>query len=242
MGNGLNDVALTADSEDELVESGNGRLPEVSYVGGGGPVAVRVVDPLSVPDAEFELRVLGEAGDLEEGTDVEWVLTNVSMLDTATSAADSVKAIVTSDRTIEVLNEQLILEWGLSVTMQQQVFQQGPGIATPLGSSITFENPQEPWLLGIPDSEGFGDDNWIRSGTQESDEEATFELVYDDVYTSSWTTKKNVYEGFLGGTWAPYSVVSYTASNVEDPNTGMTYEYTPLYAPTRSDLITRSGI
>ena len=112
MGNGLNDVALTADSEDELVESGNGRLPEVSYVGGGGPVAVRVVDPLSVPDAEFELRVLGDAGDLEEGTGVEWVLTNVSMLDTAASAADSAKAVVTSDRTIEVLNEQLILEWG----------------------------------------------------------------------------------------------------------------------------------
>ena len=232
MGNGLNDVALTADSENELVASGNGRLPEVSYVGGGGPVAVRVVDPLSVPDAEFELRVLGEAGDLEEGTDVEWVLTNVSMLDTATSAADSVKAIVTSDRTIEVLNEQLILEWGLSVTMQQQVYPQGPSIATPLGSSITFENPQEPWLLGIPDAEGFGDDNWIRSGTQESDEEATFELVYDDLLD-----EEEVYEGFLGGTWAPYSVVSYTASNVEDPNTGITYEYTPLYAPTRSNLI-----
>ena len=232
MGNGLQDVSLTPASERELLESGNGRLAEVSYVGGSGPVSVRVVDPLSVPDAEFELRVLGEAGNLASGADVEWVLTNVSMLDTAVSAADSARAIVTSDRTIEVLNEQLILEWGLAVTMQQQVYPQGPSIATPLGSSITFENPQEPWLLGIPDAEGFEVDNWIRSGTQESDAEATLDLVYDDLLD-----EEELYEGFLGGTWAPYSVVSYTASDIEDPVEGITYDFIPDYAPTRSDLI-----
>ena len=231
-GNGLNDVALTVESEDALVASGNGKLAEVTYAGGSGPVSVRVVDPLSVPNAQFELRVLGEAGNLDEGEDVEWVLTNTTMLDTATTSSDSAKAIVTSDRTIDVLNEQLILQWGLGVTVHQTVYPSGTDVATVLGSSITFSNPQEPWLLGLPDGEGFTEDNWIRSGTQEGDDESAYELVYNDLMDED-----EVYEGFLGGTWAPYSVVSYTEANVEDPASGTTYEFTPLYAPTRGDLI-----
>ncbi|MEC7476603.1 MAG: T9SS C-terminal target domain-containing protein, partial [Bacteroidota bacterium] len=231
-GNGLNDVALTVESEAALVASGNGKLAEVTYAGGSGPVSVRVVDPLSVPNAQFELRVLGEAGDLDEGEDVEWVLTNTTMLDTAVTSSDSAKAIVTRDRTIDVLNEQLILQWGLGVTVHQTVYPSGTDVATVLGSSITFSNPQEPWLLGLPDGEGFTEDNWIRSGTQEGDDESAYELVYNDLMDED-----EVYEGFLGGTWAPYSVVSYTEANVEDPASGTTYEFTPLYAPTRGDLI-----
>jgi len=230
-GNGENDVALTPESEAALLASGSGKLASVTYQGGMGPVSVRVIDPLSVPDAEFELRVLGEAGDLDEGEDVNWVLTNLTMLDTAMSASDSAKAIVTSDRTIDVLNEQLILQWGLGVTCQQKVYSSGDEVATPLGSSITFSNPQEPWLQGIPDAEGFVENNWIRSGTQEGDAESPYELTYDDLMD-----EEELYEGFLGGTWAPYSVVSYTNADVEDPATGATYEFLPLYAPTRDDL------
>jgi hypothetical protein len=232
MGNGLNDVALTPESEEQLVNSATGKLAEVTYLGGKGPVAVRVVDPLSVPEAEFELRVLGEAGDLDDGIDVEWVLTNLTALDTAMTASDSSKAIVTSDRTIDVLNEQLILEWGLGVTIHQQVYSSGTEVATPIGASITFENPQQPWLLGIPDGEGFTTDNWIRAGSQAGDDSSPFELVYNDLMD-----EEEVYEGFLGGTWAPYSVVAYTEADVEDPTTGNVYDFEPLYAPTRGDLV-----
>ena len=226
MGNGLNDVALTADSEEALLQSANGKLDSVTYQAGKGPVAVRVVDPLSVPNAEFELRVLGTEGDLEEGTNVNWVLTNLTLLE---AGADSSEAIVTSDRTIDLLNEQLILEWGLAVTIQQQVYDDV--LATPIGASITYENPQEPWLLGIPDTEGFTATNWIRSGTQEGDDSNPYELAFNDLMD-----EEEVYEGFLGGTWAPYNVVAGTDSDVEDSNSGEVLEYVPLYAPTRADL------
>ena len=232
MGNGMNDVALTPESEEQIVNSPNGKLGEVTYQGGMGPVSVRVVDPLSVPEADFELRVLGEAGNLGEGEDVEWVLTNLTALDSAMTASDSSKAIVTSDRTIDVLNEQLILEWGLGVTIHQQVYASDAEIATPLGASITFANPQQPWLLGIPDGEGFTEDNWIRAGSQAGDDSSPFELVYNDLMD-----EEEVYESFLGGTWAPYCVVAYTEANVEDPTTGDIYDFEPLYAPTRGDLV-----
>ena len=226
MGNGLNDVALTAASELALLQSANGKLDSVTYQAGKGPVAVRVVDPLSVPNAEFELRVLGTEGDLEEGTNVNWVLTNLTLLE---AGADSSEAIVTSDRTIDLLNEQLILEWGLAVTIQQQVYDDV--LATPIGASITYANPQEPWLLGIPDTEGFTATNWIRSGTQEGDDSNPYELAFNDLMD-----EEEVYEGFLGGTWAPYNVVAGTDSDVEDSNSGEVLEYVPLYAPTRADL------
>ena len=156
---------------------------------------------------------------------VNWVLTNVTMLDTAMSASDSAKAIVTSDRTIDVLNEQLILQWGLGVTSNSRCTT--TCWRRPSAASITFENPQEPWLLGIPDAEGFVANNWIRSGTQEGDDsKSPYELTYDDLMD-----EEELYEGFLGGTWAPYSVVSYTECDVEDPANRATYEYLPLYAP-----------
>jgi hypothetical protein len=229
MGNGLNDIALTMESEEELLQDSNGKLDAVTYQAGKGPVSVRVVDPLSVPNAEFELRILGEAGDLEEGTDVDWVLTNLTLLADANDGTDSARSIITSDRAIDILNEQLILDWGIAVTIQQRVYDDV--IATPIGASITYDNPQEPWLLGIPDSEGFTFTNWIRSGTQQGDDSNPYELAFDDLMD-----EEEVYEGFLGGTWAPYNVVAGTDSDVEDANTGDIYEYVPLYAPTRADL------
>ena len=45
-----------------------------------------------------------------------------------------------------------------------------------------------------------------------------------------------VYEGFLGGTWAPYNVVSAPRRTSSTLPRGITYEFVPLYAPTRADL------
>ena len=234
MGNALNDVALTPESEAALVASPNGKLGELTYQAGKSPVEVRVIDPLAVPAGEFELRVLGEAGDLDDGEDVEWVLTNLTMLDTAVTATDSAKAIVTSDRTIDVRNEQLILDWGLSVTIHQQVYPNGTNIATPLGSSITFANPQEPWLSGWPDGDGYTPRNWIRSGTQEY-QDAEIENAYEETF-NDLMDEDEVYETFLGGTWAPYNVVAATDSDILDPATGITYDFIPAFAPTRQGL------
>ena len=234
MGNALNDVALTPESEAALVASSNGRLGKLTYQAGKAPVEVRVIDPLAVPMGEFELRVLGEAGDLDEGTDVEWVLTNLTMLDTAMSGEDSAKAVVTSDRTIDVRNEQLILDWGLSVTIHQQVYPNSVNIATPLTSSITFANPQEPWLSGWPDGDGYTPRNWIRSGTQEY-QDAEIENEYEETF-NDLMDEDEVYETFLGGTWAPYNVVAATDSDILDPATGTTYDFIPAFAPTRQGL------
>ena len=61
------DLELTAASEKDILE--NTIASTVTYAAGHGPVDVRVVDPLRVPDANFELRVgslTGEDVDLED--------------------------------------------------------------------------------------------------------------------------------------------------------------------------------
>ena len=128
----------------------------------------------------------------------------------------------------------LILDWGLSVTVHQQVYPNGANIATPLNSSLTFSNPQEPWLSGWADSDGYTNRNWIRSGTQEyinSEVDNPYEEAFNDLMD-----EEEVYETFLGGTWAPYNVVAATDANIFDPSTGITYDFIPEFAPTRQGM------
>ncbi|HNA34602.1 MAG TPA: T9SS C-terminal target domain-containing protein, partial [Flavobacteriales bacterium] len=54
-GNGGLAVAITRETEDAIVASPDNRMQEVKYLAGFGPVKVKVVDPLRVPDAHFEL-------------------------------------------------------------------------------------------------------------------------------------------------------------------------------------------
>ena len=110
-------------------------------------------------------------------------------------------------------------------------------------SSITFDDPTRPWLLGIPDAEGFNQLNWIRAGNQEGADDVPSEVIFNDLKTGNPLDEDEVYEGILGGTWAPYCLVSYTG-DVELP-TGEVVKL-PNIAPTidgfEGDLSPFSGI
>ena len=97
----------------------------------------------------------------------------------------------TSNFSIEVATEQLFMELGLSVAITNKPFEihdesqlryleQANGGTVSSGgmllagqvsflqSSMTFQNPQSPWLYGLMDREGEYPSNWIRSGNQAS--------------------------------------------------------------------------
>ena len=94
---------------------------------------------------------------------------------------DSLKYIRTSTKAINVLNEELLLDWGLSITLHQHQYTNGGNFTVPVEATIEFDNPSEPWLLGVPDAEGFDELNWIRAGTQEGDDEVESEVVFNDI-------------------------------------------------------------
>ena len=239
-GNGTMDLELTATSEQDIL--GNTIASTVTYAAGHGPVDVRVVDPLRVPDADFELRVAGDDADLEDAVDAYWTLTNITMLNDDDPDNDF-KAIHESSSSIALLNEELLLDWGISVTVHQYAYPKDGKFTEPVHASITFDDPTRPWLLGIPDAEGFNQLNWIRAGNQEGADDVPSEVIFNDLKTGNPLDEDEVYEGILGGTWAPYCLVSYTG-DVELP-TGEVVKL-PNIAPTidgfEGDLSPFSGI
>ena len=127
------------------------------------PVDIRVV-PAGVPDAE-SARVAGDDADLEDAVDAYWTLTNVTMLNDDDPDNDF-KAVHESSSSIALLNEELLLDWGISGRFTSTPTQDGK-FTEPVHASITFDDLTRPWLLGIPDAEGFNQLNRIRAGNQE---------------------------------------------------------------------------
>ncbi|MGY8916778.1 MAG: T9SS type A sorting domain-containing protein [Flavobacteriales bacterium] len=239
-GNGDNVIELSSQSIDDILESPNGRVSQLTYTGDGSPVNIRVVDPLRVPDADFELRVNSSDSNLEDAIDSYWILTNHTLLD---ETGDSSKAVRTSTKALNILNEELLLDWGLSITLQQYQYPNGGSFSEPLKSSITYDNPSAPWLQGIPDSEGFDLLNWIRAGTQEGDADLEEEIVFNDIQAGNPLDEDEKYESILGGTWAPYCLVSFTDEvTLASGETMMIPNIAPTIKGLEGDLSSFSGI
>jgi hypothetical protein len=170
---------LTAATVDEILSSATGyRSLHPVYVGGRGPVDIKVYDPVKVPNAQFEIWLTGS------DASARWVLKNLS----------NGGEIDSSERSIVNPNEQLFPDYGLSVNIAQ--------VKTPLEdpdndgfveATITYSDPTKPWLSGVPDTDidGIHPLDWINSPIDQT--APAFDI-----------DPNQVYEKVLGGTWAPY--------------------------------------
>lgn len=206
-GNGLNAMTLSPQTEAALLQPPY-TLEEVDYMPGGGPVNIKVVDPLRVPSADFTLTLQDLEGDFEADS-MFWYLTNLENNNVSYSVSS-----------FSTLSEDLLLEYGFSITFgQYQYFNEDAVIiehmADFIEGTIEFENPAAAWLFGIPDEDGFSALNWIRSGSVESSDDASDEeTIYDDYREGSgdqpFTDQDEIFEKVLDGTWAPYCLTGYS--------------------------------
>lgn len=193
-GNGGMALDLTQESIDEILK--NGRAIEITYENGAGPVDIYVYNPLSVPNAEFTLRLVDTDTTPDNLNNDLWELVCVG--DDCDDDPTTTEVVVTSDRTISVANEQLIPEWGLSVRMVQQELP-ADDIAEGgfIEATMQVSNINNLWLNGVVDQDGATPYNWIRSGIvgdqwpDNGDDEQYFEKV-----TAA------------GINWAPYALVA----------------------------------
>jgi hypothetical protein len=227
-GNGEANLELTREAENNILE--NAAFEGVHYTADGSPVEVRVVDPLRLVASDFELR-LAPVDDRPNGDSAFWEVKDVLSGE-----------VYSADQTIRVKTEALILSLGLSVDWHQYQREDVTAIhfKDPLESELVFEDPSQPWLLGFPDNDGLTPFNWILSGTSVAGDEATeFDQGYDDYRDGpvmplagnrQFTDPQEKYERLIGGTWAPYCLVSY--SDYVDPDS------TPvnLVAPTIKNM------
>ncbi|PKR81135.1 T9SS C-terminal target domain-containing protein [Brumimicrobium salinarum] len=162
-GNGNNVVELTQQSENFIVK--NGSIDTPTYQKGFGPIDVKVVDPLNLVDGYFLLS-----------------FDNYSNIDTASwtlnrydSKGGQLLGSVTSKRTINNNNEQLIPEWGISVNIFRDPYPciTGDGCAPnaryaePIESTIEFADSSKIWLSGVEDVDSYTPENWIAAGTDD---------------------------------------------------------------------------
>lgn len=149
-GNGGNFLELTGESREAIAETYRaGEITfqdEISYIAGGGPIDVKVVNPREIVDGEYE--ILFEDSDLtdDEYDDVvTWVLRRLD--------GGSGDPIV-SERPISEINEQLIPEYGFSVDIRNV---QEPGLSPSegngaIGGAVSYADPEgSQWLQLIPD-------------------------------------------------------------------------------------------
>lgn len=201
-GTGGNQLKLLASSVEELMgaegqpamapgEMVNGVMqhpaiiPHPKYDENYGPLSVRVIDPLNLKAGNFVINFTGA------DSSSRWFITNA---DTTKPVYGNVYRVY-SDFAIGRFNEQLFLDMGIAVSIQNPA-----AMATPLtmttnnteyfyggfvaehgvvvNSSMEYADPNHIWLSAIPDNDVSSLFNWIRSGMQ-------YSKGYVDAFTSS---------------------------------------------------------
>jgi hypothetical protein len=186
-GNGGQILEFSKETIDEIMSSPDHKAKEPVYLGGRGPVKIKVVDPLLVPNANFEFRFIEPAAvavkprptaiRYQDSISAKsyWILINTTTNDTI--FADG--AIETRIETVQgkaffgskvprpVKN---LRDWGLAVEVQQVPTPGNNPYGEPtngfLGFEVKFQDDNKRWLTAVPDIDGdFSPFNWIRSGT-----------------------------------------------------------------------------
>lgn len=210
-GNGGNILEISSATIDEILESNDHYSSAPSYVAGAGPIAVKVVDPVAVPAGQFTLQIMPGSEGFSNGTWKIWM--------------NGTQDTVFSVQSIDVAYEQLIALWGISIEIAQA---SNPRTSTEnveeyandfLSATLTFDDPYQPWLAGLEDSDNEDPSNWIRSGTRVggSGEDPTFDDYFssyidfdleqpDEIF--EFIDEREVYENLLKGTWSPYVLAS----------------------------------
>ncbi|HMO39553.1 MAG TPA: hypothetical protein PKC76_16235 [Saprospiraceae bacterium] len=147
IGNGGNFLDLSDETREAILQ--NKFTGEITYRPGRAPIEVQVFNPLDVVDGEFELTFFDENMNNQTlDQEVRWQLKNLS---------DPNSPVIFAENTIERLNEQIIKQFGFSVTIGQVAAPGANPSTDPTNGAIGFreEYPRganaEPWLRGIPD-------------------------------------------------------------------------------------------
>lgn len=213
-GNGNLALELTAESRNSIVA--NGTLDKVRYNFGGGPINVKVVDPLNIAGGYYEIEFGNYTPhNVTNSADTaSWVIYRYTH-----EGGDLIES-VSSERTIAVDNEQLIPEWGVSVQITQHKYVLGSGNAStnftePISASIHFADSSKRWLAAVQDNDIYEPTNWIRSGTTGpgTDNGDPRNWLNPSFYGDEiGVDDDQLYEKLLEGSIAPHRVTGY---NVE---------------------------
>lgn len=240
-GNGGNTLDLTPETIAKILASGSVAFTDtLTYTKGFDPIGFKVVDPVALKEADFELRILENAG-TNIGPTSTWILQDLTN-----------NMPIEGHRPLDRPYEQQIedsngVNYGFSIKLgTPPVAHTIPGnYLAPTGSparyvygaansSITYQNPTEQWLSFIQDQGTTTPSNWIRSGTDAYDpaSENTTAKNAAGAFDDNWyyapptltppaypdfkfSDSSEAFENILNGTWAPYCLTpNYAKKNL----------------------------
>ena len=162
VGAGGNFLDLDDDTRNRVLASGFDST--LTYRPGRGPLTVTVFNPFEVKDGEYELLFVdGNLTDTKLDDTTRWQLRKLP---------DG--PIIVSEKTIAKLNEQIVLQYGFSITITQtgepgqKLDDRNGGI----GAEVEYTMPNDAWLFGWADDQ-FGNPffNFVKTGALEEDED-----------------------------------------------------------------------
>lgn len=173
--------------EKEVLDSGS--VGRVTYVKGGGPLDIKIVDPLRVAPGKFELYISDQ--------NYSWIrdtATNVLIPNPPTTAVTALgdslfwvlkevsnpSASWSSWQPLTTKYEQYLPELGISLVVQDIPTPGTNGISGYIGSSVTYEDTlATPWFVGVQD--GVGPDDILKTGNAQADQSLDPEQDYSKV-------------------------------------------------------------
>ncbi len=164
-GAGGNFLDLDAQTRERVLDSDFDST--LTYQPGRGPLTVTVFNPFEIKNGEYELKFVdSDLGDKDLDADARWELRKLP---------DG--AVIASQKTIQQLNEQVILEYGFSVSIAQTG---DPGAKLDdrngaIGAEVEYATPNDAWLFGWNDDIIINGSvnpffNFVKTGALEEDE------------------------------------------------------------------------
>ncbi|MFM9985003.1 MAG: T9SS C-terminal target domain-containing protein [Flavobacteriales bacterium] len=207
-GNHRNEMTISAASEAEILSDYSAE--QLVYAPGAGPVDIKIVDPLRVPAADFQLALIDTLNEFDEDS-MTWRLTNLTTGD-----------VYNTYQAFNTASEDVIVKYGISINWGQYEYLTEAGeplklYTELLSSSYDFKDQSKPWYIGIPDIDGLSPMNWIRAGSLTSPADVPeSESTYDDYDRGNdFLDENEVYETVLQGTWSPYCLAGFSAEITE---------------------------
>ena len=211
-GNGGQALEFTSETIDYIVANGYMENPTYDY--GGGPINVKVVDPLNIADGYFECLFSDSSYNSTGDNGADSAIWTINRYDVEGGTLLESKVGIVS---IAQNNEEVIPQWGVSVQINQIKYtgQSTSQISRPITSSIDFADSSKRWLGLISDQDGFYVNNWIRSGTSadttlDTSPIYTVPACYDDEMVGDVSLdEEKLFTTLVGGGVAPYRLTGY---------------------------------
>jgi hypothetical protein len=200
-GTGLNFLEIAEVSVNDILDESTANPTRIQYEPGGGPIAVKVIDPLRVKAGTYTLTIFDN--DLTD---------NNLQIDSTSWMVEGNGEQWFSEVSLSILNEQLLMgkdpdgvssSLGVSVTLGQV---EEPGQETApgennglIGATSTYADATAvKWYQQIAPNADFGIFNYVPTGETEAYQDRDPQEIY-----------KN---GLLGGAWVPYTLIQCLAT------------------------------